>query len=145
MHGLSIGNTLINNLNNHNYVSSSGGAQLVAHVDGRGRHSPKHKASEEAVKVLRKHILLFPREESHYSLTKKQTLNPELSVKAMHSLYEEQERSRGGRVLGYARYLQEFATTGLKFGKYAVDECATCTMLKEQIDADPDNDDFKMR
>ena len=92
MHVLSIGNTLINNLNNHNYVNSIGGAQLVAHVDGRGRHSPKHKASEDTVEVLRKHILSFPREQSHYSLNKKQTLNPELSVKAMHSLYEEQER-----------------------------------------------------
>ena len=76
MHVLSIGNTLINNLNNHNYVNSIGGAQLVVHVDGRGRHSPKHKASEDTVEVLRKHILSFPREESHYSLTKKTNTQP---------------------------------------------------------------------
>ena len=63
----------------------------------------------------------------------------------MHSLYEEQEQSRGGRVLGHSRYLQDFVTTGLKFGKYSVDECATCTMLKEQIDADPANDDLKLQ
>ena len=48
-------------------------------------------------------------------------------------------------MLGYSRYLQEFVTTGLKFGKYSVDECATCTMLKEQMDADPDNDDLKLQ
>ena len=132
---LDIGNTSLNNLNNHNYTQSTSGAQLTTHTDSRGKHDPKHKAADSSIQIMLEHFLSFPREESHYTLAQKQTLNPDLSVKKMHELYKDQEEGEGRRVLSYARYLQEFNKTGLKFGRYAVDECALCTELKEKMEA----------
>ena len=93
--------TPLANLNNHNYTNRIGGAQLIPREDKRGKTPPKHAASEEELDVLRKHIFSFPREQSHYTLSKKETLNPSLDVKQMHTLYQQQEEENERRALGY--------------------------------------------
>ena len=140
---LNIGNTQLKNLNNHNYNTGKNNNQVSFREDGRGKHTPKHAASSEETEAIKQHILSFPREASHYSLGKKHTLNPELSVKIMHGLYREQQQEAGGRVLGYAKYLQIFKNMGLKFGRYACDTCSLCDSYREKLEVDPDDEETK--
>ena len=140
---LSIGNTALSNLNKHNFQNR--GSQLVQRVDGRGRHTPKHAASQEEISTLQTHIFSFPRERSHYTVGKKEALDPSLDVKKMWALYKEQEERDARRVLGYGTYLQMFNQYDLKFGAYKTDTCGTCDKLKEQMSADPDNEEFKQQ
>ena len=138
---LSIGNTALANLNGHNFRHI--GSQLVQRVDGRGRHLPKHAASQQETATLRRHIFQFPREGSHYTLGKKESLDPSLNVMKMWALYQKQEDENDRRVLGYGKYLQIFNEYDLKFGAYKTDTCNTCDKLKEQIVSDPDNAELK--
>ena len=138
---LSIGNTALSNLNDHNF--SHIGSQFVQRKDGRGRHRPKHAASQQEIATLKRHISSFPRERSHYTLGKKEILDPSLDVLKMWTLYKEQEDENDMRVLGYGKYLQIFNEYDLKFGAYKTDTCNTCDMLKEQICSDPDDEELK--
>ena len=140
---LSIGNTALSNLNEHNFRNR--GSQLVQRVDGRGRHKPRHAASEEEISTLQRHVSSFPRERSHYTLEKKESLDPSLDVKKMWALYKEQQDTNGTRALGYGKYLQIFNQYDLKFGAYKTDTCSTCDKLQEQMSADPDNEELKQQ
>ena len=134
----------MNNLNNHNFSQTFAGQnQMTIRTDNRGRHKPKHAANEDTLNILKKHINSFPREESHYTLNKKFTLDPELNVKKMHLLYKEQELENGRRALGYAKYIQMFNKYDLKFGSYKTDTCKTCDEFKEQLRINPDNTNIK--
>ena len=60
--------------------------------DGRGRHVPKNKTSEEAMKVVREHIESFPCYQSHYTRTEnpnRKFLSPDMNVRKMYDLYKE--------------------------------------------------------
>jgi hypothetical protein len=135
---LQIGNTALLNLNEHNFNNIN--AQLVQRQDLRGKHKPKHAATDGEIEILKEHMFKFPRERSHYTLNKKQTLNPELNVKIMHDLYTEEQQKNNRRALGYGRYLQEFNKFDLKFGSYKTDTCGTCDKLRGQLEADPENE-----
>ena len=141
---LAIGNTALSNLNDHNF--SHNGSQLVQRIDGRGRHKPAHAASQEETTTLQTHIFKFPRERSHYTLGKKESLDSSLdNVKQMWALYKSQEEENNRRVLGYGKYLQVFNRFNLKFGSYKTDTCNTCDKLKEQLSAEPENEDLKKK
>ena len=140
---LSIGNTALSGLNEHNFRHM--GSQQTQRVDGRGRHKPKHAASQEEITTLQTHIFKFPRERSHYTLGKKESLDPSLDVKQMWALYKSQEEENDRRVLGYGKYLQVFNKFDLKFGAYKTDTCNTCDYLKEQISVDPNNEELKQQ
>ena len=140
---LSIGNTALANLNAHNFQHM--GSQLVQRVDGRGKHQPKHAASQEEIATLTSHIKSFPRERSHYTLGKKESLDPSLDVLKMWTLYKNQEDENARRVLGYGKYLQTFNQYDLKFGAYKTDTCNTCDKLKQQLAADPENEDLRRK
>ena len=140
---LSIGNTALSNLNDHNFRHI--GSQQVQRVDGRGRHQPKHAASPGEVATLKRHISSFPRERSHYTLHAKESLDPSLDVLKMWTLYKKQEDDNDGRVLGYGKYLQIFNQYDLKFGAFKTDTCNTCDKLKEQLAADPENEDLRRK
>jgi hypothetical protein len=134
----------VKNLNDHNYSHATNGKQLIARVDNRGKHMKhKHRASENDISILKQHIFSFPRERSHYTLNKKETLNAELNVHKMWELYMEQQTQNERRVLGYGRYLKEFNKYDLKFASYKADTCARCDFLKEQLTVSPDNPDLK--
>jgi hypothetical protein len=137
---LSIGNTTLLNLSDHIFDHRS--FQQVERIDKRGKHRPKHGASEETSDILRRHILQFPRERSHYTLGKKEMLNPSLNVKKMWQLYKEQEESKDRRVLLYGAYLKEFNKHGLRFAPYKTDTCGTCDELNNQLIVDPTNEEL---
>jgi hypothetical protein len=138
---LQLGNTALANLNQHSYKNR--GSQLVQRVDLRGKHIPKHAASGDDVYHLQRHIFKFPREPSHYTLGKKESLHPSLDVKKMHELYKKQEVENARRVLSYGVYLKEFNKYGLKFQPYRTDTCSTCDKLREQLKVDPQNENLK--
>jgi hypothetical protein len=94
--------------------------------------------------MLQRHIFKFPREKSHYTLGKKESLNPDLDVKQMWALYKKQEDDADRRVLGYGRYLQEFNKYDLKFGSYKLDTCSKCDTIQNQRDIHPENETLKI-
>ena len=111
---LQLGNTALSNLNDHNFSNIN--TQLTTRVDLRGRHKPKHAAHDEEMTTLKKHIFSFPREQSHYTLGKNQSLNLELSVKKMWQLYQVQEQGNNRRALGYNVYRKNSTSTPLVLG-----------------------------
>ena len=138
---LKIGNTALLNLNEHNFDNIN--AQLVQRHDLRGKHKPKHAATDGEIEILKEHMFKFPRERSHYTLGKKESLNSELNVKIMHDLYQQEQVENNKRALGYGRYLQEFNKFDLKFGSYKSDTCGTCDEIQEQLKTDPGNETLK--
>ena len=138
---LGIGNTATKNLLDHNFKHINN--QMVQRVDLRGKHKPKHAVTQEEIEIIKNHILKFPREKSHYTLGRVETLSPELDIKQMWQLYFEQEESAERTPLGYNTYRKEFNTYNFKFGKIRADTCQTCDELKLQMNANPDDEDLK--
>ena len=140
---LGIGNTAIKNLLNHNFKHIN--QQMIERVDMRGKHKPIHACSDQEIEIIKNHILKFPREKSHYTLGRVETLSPELDIKKMWKLYQLQEENEDRTPLGYNTYRKEFNTYNLKFGKIRTDTCALCDELKIKINADPENEELKQQ
>ena len=135
MNTIGIGNTLLNNLNDHNHNHGTGNNQISFRQDNRGKHKPSHAASQDTISVLKNHIFSFPREKSHYTIGNKMSLSPDLTIKKMWELYKEQHE----QALGYSRYLKEFNKYNLQFGSYKTDTCSRCDELSALIGTNPEN------
>lgn len=102
--------------------------------DKRGRHASRpHRTADEVTEYVKKHISMFPADESHYSRSSnihKKYLSPLLSVPKMHSLYLEQ--CIKDNVPDYFRvtkstYRNIFVSKfNLSFGHPKSDTCSTC-------------------
>jgi len=63
----------------------------------------------------------------------------------MWQLYQVQEQGNNRRALGYNVYRKEFNKYSLGFGSYKADTCSTCDKLREQLQADPEDRELKLR
>lgn len=142
---LAVGNSMLKNLNDHNFTIQSGGHQLMTRTDKRGKHQPKHAATQEQMQRVHEHITSFPRQRSHYTKSKRETLDSSLNVTKMHEMYREREECTNRRVLGIATYRKVFNTYDLSFASLKADSCGTCDKYKAILDAEPNNHEIKKK
>ena len=85
-------------------------------ADGRGRHAPKHKLSEDTTLAIKRHIDSFPVYVSHYSQSQTNVLYfpPHLKIIIMHNLYREGPENPP---ISYSVYRKFVRSTGKKFKK----------------------------
>lgn len=96
--------------------------------DGRGKHPPGIKTSEEVIKDVRSHIESFPTMESHYCRkdSVKKYLSPNLNLAKMYSLYCERCVKNGRKPCSEYVYRQEFHTYNFAFHVPKKDMCNRC-------------------
>lgn len=95
-----------------------------------------HKLDDMAVGLVREHITLFPKIDSHYSRNKsdRQYLNPQLSITAMYKLYKEwciEKQVEKKHIVKEHKYREIFSTEfNLHFKPPSIDTCDTCDHLE---------------
>ena len=106
----------------------------VPKMDGRGKHEPPNKTTEEDKEAVRQHIATFPTYESHYSRTdnhNRRYLSPYLTVTKMYQLYREQCTQNACRHVSEWVFRKIFKEEfNLSFGRYVTHTCSpphTCT------------------
>lgn len=94
----------------------------------QGKHKKKY-TSEEAANLVRLHINMFPRVESHYcrSNSKRQYLEGDLSIQKMYNLYLDFAEEKGVDPVKVHIYRKIFCTEfNYSFNKPAKDICDLC-------------------
>lgn len=112
----------------------------------QGKHK-KRVTSDEAANLVRQHINLFPRIESHYcrANTKREYLEGDLSIAKLYELYTDYIAEKGFEPVKMCIYRKIFCTEfNISFNKPSKDRCDICgevelrnkekTMSKEKQD-----------
>ncbi|KAK7106444.1 hypothetical protein V1264_017700 [Littorina saxatilis] len=121
----------------HAYVQHAlGNAQdgVFSGQDGRGKHTPGNKTSEEDRRRVRKHIESFPCLESHYcrKSSGRKFLDETLSIKEMYRLFTQDCASEGVVPVSSSIYRQTFVTEyNLAFHKPKKDLCLLCSLYHD--------------
>ncbi|KAF0749901.1 Uncharacterized protein FWK35_00022965 [Aphis craccivora] len=113
-----------------NYNEKTG---IHIHTDNRGKKEPVNKKSSETINSIKNHIEKFPIVESHYcrSNTKRQYLDPTLSISKMHELYIQESIEKGNEPVSLTTYRTIFSENyNLDFFKPKKDQCLSCEKFK---------------
>ena len=97
--------------------------------DKRGKHSPKHKVSEEDRTFLLNHIRSFKPQISHYRrehAPNRLYLPPELTMKEMYANYVEECRKDSRIEKSYVTYSRQIKDMNISFAKLGCEECEIC-------------------
>lgn len=108
---------------------------IFTQIDQRGKKEPSNKTSPDVLQNIKAHIESFPSVESHYcrKTTKRQYLDPRLSIRKMYALYledaKEREKATGVKVpvveeITYRRYFCK--NYNLSFFNPKKDQCVIC-------------------
>jgi hypothetical protein len=101
-----------------------------------GTNPPINKTPEDDRNFIRGHIQSFPTVASHYTIkdSNRLYLNPDLSIKNMHQLYEEEYHKKGKKPCNVNAYTDIFCEEfNLAFHKPQKDQCSSCTMYYEKM------------
>ena len=104
---------------------------IVPAMDRRGSHEPKNKLSDECVQALHQHVESFHPAISHYRrehAPRRRYLPPELSIKEMHTDFNEASAKAGKSGVSYQRYRQVVADMNIGFTKLGEEECEICNI-----------------
>jgi len=97
--------------------------------DKRGKAPLVNKSSDEIIANINSHIEKFPTVESHYcrSTSKRQYLDPNLSISKMYELYVKECNETGQKQVSLSLYKKIFCENhNLSFFKPKKDQCLTC-------------------
>lgn len=107
-------------------------------TDDRGTHKNRpHKVKDDTKELVKQHIQSFPLQENHYSRnnSKKQCLDPNLSVKKMWQLFRIKHPEANVSLHMYRNiFISDF---NLRFGLPRSDTCAYCDRLFINLVAAP--------
>lgn len=94
----------------------------------QGKHKKKH-TSNEAVNLVKEHIKLFPKVESHYCRadSKREYLEGDLSVQKMYDMYKDYVQEKDANPVNVHTYRKIFCTEfNYSFNKPSKDKCDLC-------------------
>lgn len=85
---------------------------------------------------ISEHIDRFPYVESHYIRkdSSKKYLSPELTVRKMHDMYSEQEKTLNLPIASFSKYYSVFKSKNLSFHKPKKDQCPICESFTKSSD-----------
>ncbi|KAI4455584.1 dna-directed rna polymerases i ii and iii subunit rpabc2 [Holotrichia oblita] len=104
-------------------------------VDKRGRNTPSNKTPDQDIQRIKNHIESFPTMESHYCRknTKRQYLDPSLSITKLYDLYVQQCVQSGIAPVSQITYRRIFCKNyNLSFFKPKKDQCEVCNKFKNK-------------
>jgi len=104
-------------------------------TDGRGKHIPTNKTSEETLEGIRQPIQSFPVMDSHYKRknSKRKFLQQDLSIAKMYDLYKIQCTEKGIKPASAITYRRVFCTEfNISFQKPKKDSCEYCNAYSEK-------------
>jgi hypothetical protein len=100
-----------------------------------GKNPPINTTPEDDRNFIRGHIQSFPAVSSHYTLKDSNPLylNPDLLIKNMHQLYEEEYHKKRKKLCNVNAYTDIFCEElNLAIHKPQKDQCPSCTMYYEK-------------
>ena len=103
----------------------------TVYVDHRGNSAVGNKYSEDHCRMIRQHILSFPRNESHYNRKKstKEYLSPDLNIHRLYKAFIETYPESDIKYRYYAKiFKKDFPH--LSFRRPRQDTCNTCDRLR---------------
>ena len=111
----------------------------IAMPDRRGQHPKKH-VSDEKKEEVRRHILSYPSDESHYTRKKstRKYISADLSVREMYNSYCKQCKSSNTEPAKEWLYRIIFDELGLSFKTPLVDTCKKCDIYKVKFEFEED-------
>ena len=115
---------------------------IVPAMDRRGSHEPKNKLSDECVQALHQHVESFHPAISHYRREHaplRRYLPPELSIREMHTNFNEASAKAGKSGVSYQRYRRVVADMNIGFTKLGEEECEICNLNDKHANDNTDD------